>query len=203
MTHTDHRFVPPDWAFQFHGHKCPFMPLGYRMGRLALEKLGTERELDHALHVFCELGEGHPQTCLMDGIQIATGATFGKTLIEKTYWGKLAATFWYPGKTPVRYNLKPEFLKEMGQFEFFTYRKKGIEPSGIPEAVTQQVIDWELGLPDETIYTVAERPDFHYQPPKGSFASAICTGCGELVFERYVRMKDGKPYCIPCSGYKG
>ena len=203
MTHTDHRFVPPDWAFQFHGHKCPFMPLGYRMGRLALEKLGIERELDHALHVVCELGEGHPQTCLMDGIQIATGATFGKTLIEKTYWGKLAATFWYPGKTAVRYHLKPEFLKEMGQFEFFTYRKKGIEPSGIPEAVTQQVIDWGLGLPDQTIYGVADRPDFHYQPPKGSFASAICTGCGELVFERYVRMKDGNPYCIPCSGYKG
>ena len=203
MTHTDHRFVPPDWAFQFHGHKCPFMPLGYRMGRLALEKLGTERELDHALHVICELGEGHPQTCLMDGIQIATGATFGKTLIEKTYWGKLAATFWYPGKTAVRYNLKPEFLKEMGQFEFFSYRKKGIEPSGIPEAVTQEVIDWGLSLSGEKIYAVSEQPDFHYQPPKGSFASAICTGCGELVFERYVRMKDGKPYCIPCSGYKG
>jgi len=203
MTSQVNRFVPPDWAFQFHGHKCPFMPLGYRMGQLALQRLGIERELDHALHVICELGEGHPQTCLMDGIQIAAGATFGKTLIEKTYWGKLAATFWYPGKTPVRYNLKPEFLKEMGQFEFFTYRKKGIEPSGIPEAVTQQVIDWGLSLPDDTVYAVSERPDFHYQPPKGSFASAICTGCGELVFERYVRMKEGKPYCIPCSGYKG
>ncbi|MGA9753377.1 MAG: FmdE family protein [Acidobacteriota bacterium] len=203
MTQANQHFVPPDWAFQFHGHKCPFMPLGYRMGILAIEKLGVEREKDHALHVVCELGEGHPQTCLMDGIQIATGATFGKTLIERTYWGKLAATFWYPGKTPVRYNLKPAFLKEMGGFEFFTYRKKGIEPSGIPEAVTQQVIDWGLSLPGETIYSVAERPDFHYQPPKGSFASAICTGCGELVFERYVRTKDGKPYCIPCSGYKG
>ena len=24
----------PDWAFEFHGHKCPFMPIGYRMGSL-------------------------------------------------------------------------------------------------------------------------------------------------------------------------
>ncbi len=203
MTEHKRRYSPPPWAFQFHGHVCPFMPLGYRMGVLALEKLGVSHEKDHTLHVVCELGEGHPQTCLMDGIQIATGATFGKTLMEKTYWGKLAATFWYPHKTPVRYSLKPEFLKEMGQFEFFTYRKKGIEPSGIPEAVTQEVIEWGVSLPDDKIYTAAERPDFHYQPPKGSFASAICTGCGELVFERYVRMKDGKPYCIPCSGYKG
>ena len=86
MDTYDHRLVPPDWAFEFHGHRCPFMPLGFRMGRLALERLGIEREKDHTLHVFAELGEGHPQTCLMDGIQIATGATFGKTLIEKTLW---------------------------------------------------------------------------------------------------------------------
>ena len=67
--------MPPEWAFTFHGHRCPFMPLGYRMGLLALEALGVDREADHTLHVICELGEGHPQTWLMDGIQIATGAT--------------------------------------------------------------------------------------------------------------------------------
>jgi hypothetical protein len=22
-------YVPPEWAFEFHGHQCPFMPLGY------------------------------------------------------------------------------------------------------------------------------------------------------------------------------
>ncbi len=204
MTEHKHSYSPPPWAFDFHGHMCPFMPLGYRMGILALGRLGIEREKDHGLHVFLEIGEGHPQTCMGDGLQVATGATFAKGLMEKAYWGKLAATFWYPGKTPVRYALKPAFLDEMGHFEFFTnYRKKGIEPSGIPAPVTQEVIDWTLSLPDETIYAVAERPDFHYQPPKGSFNKALCAGCGEVVFERYVRMKDGKPYCIPCSGYKG
>ena len=35
-------FIPPEWAFEFHGHQCPFMPLGYRMARLAMEKLGVE-----------------------------------------------------------------------------------------------------------------------------------------------------------------
>lgn len=85
--------LPPDWALTFHRHRCPFMPLDYRMGMLALGAMGVAREMDHTLHVICELGEGHPQTCLMDGIQAATGATFGKTLMEKTFWGKLAATF--------------------------------------------------------------------------------------------------------------
>ena len=195
------RHTPPEWAFTFHGHRCPFMPLGYRMGLLALEHLGVAREMDHTLHVICELGEGHPQTCLMDGIQAATGATFGKTLIEKTFWGKLAATFWYPGKTAVRFALRAEFLDEFGKQEFFAYRKRGVEPSGIPLEVTQAAIDWTLALGDEGIYTVRARPDFQYQPPKGSFNKSLCSKCGEYVFERYVRHQDGKPVCIPCSGY--
>lgn len=203
MTANKHHHYPPDWAFDFHGHRCPFMPLGYRMGMLALEKLSLQREKDHTLHVICELGEGHPQTCLMDGIQIATGATFGKALMEKTYWGKLAATFWYPGETPVRFALKASFLERFGGFEFFAQRKKGLEPSAIPAPITQELIDWTLSLPDEEIFAVAERQDFHYQPPKGSFNKAVCSICGEVVFERYVRLKDGKPVCIPCSGYKG
>ncbi len=195
--------MPPDWAFEFHGHRCPFLPLGFRMGQLALERLAIAREKNHGLHVIAESGEGHPQACLIDGIQVATGATFGKTLIEKTYWGKLGATFWYPGKTPVRYSLKPAFLDELGKMEFFSYRKRGVEPSEIPEAVTQQVIDWTLALPDEEIFAVAERPDFSYTPPKGSFNKSLCSVCGEYVFERYVRFRDGRPVCIPCSGYRG
>lgn len=193
--------TPPDWAFTFHGHRCPFMPLGYRMGLLALQHLGVAREMDHTLHVICELGEGHPQTCLMDGIQAATGATFGKTLIEKTFWGKLAATFWYPGKTAVRYALRAEFLDEFGTQEFFAYRKRGVEPSGIPSAVTQAAIDWTCALSNEAIYAVQACPDFEYQPPKGSFNKSLCSKCGEYVFERYVRHQGGKPVCIPCSGY--
>jgi len=197
------QFVPPEWAFEFHGHRCPFMPLGYRMGLLALDKLGIEREKDHALHVFLEIGEGHPQICMGDGIQVATGATFAKGLMEKTCWGKLAATFWYPGKVPVRFALKASFLEKFGGFEFFALRKKGIEPSQIPPPITQEVINWTLSQPDGEIYAVTERPDFQYQPPEGSFNKAVCASCGEVVFERYVRLKDGKPHCVPCSGYKG
>jgi formylmethanofuran dehydrogenase subunit E len=194
---------PPEWAFEFHGHRCPFMPLGYRMGLLALKRLGIGREKDHTLRVFLEIGEGHPQMCLGDGVQASTGATFAKGLMEKTGWGKLAATFWYPGKTPVRFALKASFLEKFGGFEFFAQRKKGVEPSLIDPAVTQEVIDWTMEQPDEEVYAVSERPDFAYQPPKGSFNKAVCAACGEVVFERYVRLRDGKPHCIPCSGYRG
>ncbi len=62
--------------------------------------------------------------CFIDGIQAATGATYGKALMEKTFYGKLAAIFYHPKKGAVRYCLKPEFIDAMGKFEFFAFRKK-------------------------------------------------------------------------------
>ena len=193
--------IAPAWAFEFHGHQCPFMPIGYRMGRLALEKLGVEREKDHGLFVIAELGEGHPQTCMMDGIQVATGATFGKLLISKTFYGKLAATFCHPQKGGIRFSLQPDFIDAMGKFEFFVYRKKGMEPSEIPAQVRDEILKWVYEQSDETLFKVELKPDFKYTPVKGSFNKTKCSGCGEYVFDRYLRMKDAKPVCIPCSGY--
>lgn len=196
------KYYPPKWAFEFHGHTCPFMPIGFRMGKLALEYLKIEREMDHGFHVFTELGEGHPQTCMIDGIQAATGATYGKVLMSKLFYGKLAATFYHPSKGAVRFVLKPEFLDEMGKFEFFAYRKRGVEPSGIPEAVTNEVIQWIFGLTDDKVFAIEPKPDFKFTPVKGSFNKDKCSVCGEYVFERYLRVKDGKHLCIPCSGYE-
>jgi len=194
--------IPPEWAFEFHGHLCPFMPIGYRMGQLAMEKLGVEREKDHGFFVFPELGEGHPQTCMMDGIQAATGATYGKVMMAKTFYGKLAATFYHPKKGAVRFSLKPDFIDAMGKFEFFAYRKRGVEPSEIPAAVTNEVVQWMYNQSDEAMFKIEMKPDFSFKPVKGSFNKTKCSVCGEYVFDRYVRMKDGQPLCIPCSGYE-
>lgn len=196
-------FVPPSWAFEFHGHRCPFMPIGFRMGVLAMRELGVDREQDHGFHIFPELGEGHPQTCMMDGLQIATGATYGKVLMAKTFYGKLAATFFHPTKGAVRFALKADFVDAMGQFEFFAYRKRGVEPSAIPAAVVDEVIAWVASQPDDVVFKVEPKPGFQFTPVKGSFAKTKCSACGEYVFDRYVRTKDGAPVCIPCSGYTG
>ena len=41
-----------EWTFEFHGHRCPFMPIGYRMGTVALQKLSVEKSLDHQCTYF-------------------------------------------------------------------------------------------------------------------------------------------------------
>jgi len=195
------RSTVPEWAWEFHGHYCPFMPLGYRMAKRAMQELGVEHEKDHGFFVIPELGIGHPQTCLMDGIQIATGATYGKSLMEKTFWGKLAAIFYHPKKGAVRLSLQAEFLDEFGKFEFFDYRKRRVEPSEIPANVTNEAIKWVYDQPDEKVFKFERLPDYKLTPPRGSFNKVKCVKCGEYVFERYVRMVNGQPHCIPDSSY--
>jgi len=192
---------PPEWAYEFHGHRCPFMPIGYRMGKLAMKELGVDRVKDHGLFAFPELGMGHPQTCTMDGVQVATGCTYGKVLMEKTFYGRLALVLYHPEKGAVRVAMRPEFQEGLGKFEFFAYRKRGIEPSEIPAPVVAEVTEWMFAQPDAALFKVERVPGFRYEPAKNSFNKAKCSKCGEYVFERYVRLVDGELRCIPCSGY--
>jgi formylmethanofuran dehydrogenase subunit E len=197
------QFQIPESAYEFHGHKCPFMPIGYRMGALALQKLEVERCMDHEMHIFSEMGVGHPQGCMQDGIMSSTGATFGKGMIDKLYYGKIAATFWYPNiKGGVRIALRNEFQDKLAPHEFFKYRKQGIEPSQIPDNVCEDIINIVLNASDDELFKVTNLPEFTYKPVKGSFNKAVCEVCGEYVFERYLRVKDGKRVCIPCAGHE-
>lgn len=194
-------FTLPEWTWEFHGHRCPFMPIGHRMGTLMLKTLAAPKAHDHEYFIESELGVGHPQTCLMDGLQAATGCTYGKLMMERMNYGKLAATLWTPSNGSARIAVRPEFSDKLGKYEFFDYRKKGVEPSKIPEPVRLEVINLVFNATDEEMFAVKKRPDYEYKRMKGSFNKATCEGCGEYVFERYVRVKDGKKLCIPCSGY--
>jgi len=191
----------PDWVWKFHGHVCPFMPIGFRMGILAMKELGIERIKDHGAFAFSEMGVGHPQTCLIDGVMAATGCTYGKLMMERLGYGKVATIVYKPGKGAVRIYLRSEFQDELGKYEFFSYRKKGIEPSDVPAEVTEKVVDRVLEASDEELFKVERLPDFSFSRPKGSFTKTKCSRCGEYVFDRYVRMVEGKPVCIPCSDY--
>lgn len=194
-------FTLPEWTWEFHGHRCPFMPIGYRMGTVMLKTLGAPKAQDHEYFIASELGVGHPQTCLMDGLQAATGCTYGKLMMERLNYGKLAATLWTPGTGSVRVTIRPELSDKLGKYEFFEYRKKGIEPSQIPEPVRLEVINLILNADDEDLFVVQKLNDYRHEKIKGSFNKTKCAGCGEYVFDRYVRIKDGKALCIPCSGY--
>ncbi len=193
--------ILPEWTWEFHGHRCPFMPIGYRMGRAAMRELGVDRAKDHGVFALVEIGVGHPQACMADGVMSATGCTYGKLMMERLGYGKMAMILYAPGKGAVRVYLKSEFQDELAKQEFFAYRKRGIEPSEVPPEITKRVVDVVLEAPQEAMFKIGRLPDFRFERPKGSFAKVRCSRCQEYVFERYIRTVDGKPVCIPCSGF--
>lgn len=191
----------PDWVWEFHGHHCPFMPMGYRMGLIGLRELGLEKVKDHGVFAFPEIGVGHPQTCMADGIQASTGCTYGKMMMERANFGKIAYTLYEPSNGAVRVAAQAGFLGALGKYAFFGFRMKGIEPSEIPLDVTMEAVEFVLSVPEEEAFKVEKVADFSFSRPKGTFAKDICESCGEVVFERYIRIKDGKQLCIPCATY--
>ena len=58
-----------------------------------------------------------------------------------------------------------------------------------------------LELPDEEVFDI-RRVTVEVPAYARIFGNAKCSVCGENVMESRLRMKDGKPVCIPCSGQK-
>ena len=97
-------------GIEFHGHKCPAMPMGMRAGLAALERLGVERASNKELYCYLETGPSHAMACFGDGVQVATGCTFGKGNVEKLNYGKIAFTLVdTKNKRSVMVCLNPEF----------------------------------------------------------------------------------------------
>lgn len=69
-----------DDAVKMHGHKGPWLVLGYRAGLRALELLKPKDEHELFCIVKCPLRT--PYTCSVDGIQASTGCTLGKMNIS-------------------------------------------------------------------------------------------------------------------------
>jgi formylmethanofuran dehydrogenase subunit E len=65
---------------RFHGHLGPNVLLGVRMGEHACGVLRIPQHF--GLSVVVECPEGPPHTCLIDGLQLSTGATMGKENIS-------------------------------------------------------------------------------------------------------------------------
>lgn len=68
-------------AVNFHGHLGPYLVLGLKMGDLAVKKLKAKKHFGIKATVKGALNK--PKSCLIDGIQISTGCTYGKGNIAK------------------------------------------------------------------------------------------------------------------------
>lgn len=68
-------------ATYFHGHLGPYLVLGLKAGDFALKYLKAKRYFGLEINVFGL--DKKPKSCIIDGLQLSTGATFGKGNIRK------------------------------------------------------------------------------------------------------------------------
>jgi formylmethanofuran dehydrogenase subunit E len=68
-------------AVSFHGHLGPYLVLGLLAGEYALRKLNCKKYFGLEIKVWG--ADKKPKSCLIDGLQLSTGATYGKGNIRK------------------------------------------------------------------------------------------------------------------------
>ena len=186
----------------FHGHNCPAMPMGLRVSLAAMEALGVEQRAGAGeLVALVDLDEAHCATCFADGVQVATGCTFGKGNIKKLHYGKWGLTLIdrKQGKA-VRVVPLAGAMEANKRTEFMALRKAGVPPSQIPADIAEPLVERVMKAPADQLYTVGEVVDYEWQEPAHTFESVVCDGCGEMVVERNARVQAGRVLCIPCAG---
>lgn len=78
-------------AERFHGHLGPYLVLGILAGELALKKLKVKKYFGLEVKVYG--ANKKPKSCLIDGLQLSTGATYGKGNINKFNGSKILVEF--------------------------------------------------------------------------------------------------------------
>jgi len=80
---------------KFHGHLGPYVTIGLRMGQVAKRELGDYRGMSAT--IYCSLVP--PVRCLLDGVQMSSGCTFGKANIKVKPGANPKAVFTKAGRT--------------------------------------------------------------------------------------------------------
>jgi len=98
---------------ELHGHLGIYTLIGVKMGVKAREYLEAKFG---RIHIESSAGIVPPVSCINDGLQVSTGATFGHGLISSppTENALPEAVFRYNGKI-IRMKLKPSVLSEIQQ----------------------------------------------------------------------------------------
>ena len=95
---------------KFHGHIGPYAVIGYKMGLIANRMLGSNPFSKKAV---VWTGTNPPISCIVDGIQISSGCTFGKGNISIKNEGIAKVEFSTNDGKNIKIILKQKIRKEI------------------------------------------------------------------------------------------
>lgn len=192
-------------AGAFHGHFCPFLALGVMAGVRAQQELDVDPERSDDIVVILET-----TGCFADGVQVATGCTFGNGALVYRDVGKTAFTL-ARRDTPdsgVRISV-PDGNSIVRReypdaFEQFVERRRSRDGSRETDSTVQEAwADVAFDLIDRPLSDFSEIetgvsvaiPD----EPTADRSSVRCTACGEVVIESKAVEEDGEIRCRSCA----
>lgn len=123
-------------AGRFHGHLGPYLLLGYLAGKLAVEKLKPDNELE--LHANVKFSTKTPYSCVVDGVQCSTWCTLGKGNISMENSTDRLIKFSKKDGGELVVKVKREILTKLD--------KMGV----------QEAVGWLAGLPIRRIFEIKE-----------------------------------------------
>ena len=196
-------------AREFHGHLCPYLVLGLRASIIAMKNLETSKtDIEETISEE-NLAIVEVNNCFADGVQVATGCTFGNNSLIYIDTGKNAITLvkrrsW----EGVRVYIDAEKLRE----RYFSrevvelFEKVIIRREGNAKDINRIHKLWT-----ELAYKMLEIPENEFKVERVRvkplerapiFKSVRCSRCGELVMETRVIYINGEPLCPVCAGAK-
>lgn len=189
-------------AGELHGHYCPGLAYGVRAAFRAVTDLGI-----HSTGMEEVVAIVESNNCFADGIQFVTGCTFANNALIFRDIGKTAVTLARRNGEGVRVvvDMDRESLaqREPEAMDLFqkvvAERKENEEDSVKLRQLWRRASFNMLDVSDDELLKV-QRVTVEMPAYAGIFASVTCSVCGESVMEPRIRMKDGKPVCLPCSG---
>lgn len=183
-----------------HGHACPPLVLGLRAGQFAMSALGVPRAVGRDLFAMVEMGSDHYAQGFADGIQVATGCTFGKELILRVPHGKLGVRLadQHTGRA-VRVVPRPEKLDALARSPWFQACEASRTLWEAPAEVTDAAIEEILSASDESLFLCSIIFPLRIEDPVTVFESFVCAACGEHALVGYLRNSGKDRLCIACD----
>ncbi len=191
-------------AGELHGHWCNYLAYGVMAGYYGIKEVGvTNTGMEEIIAIV------ETNNCFSDGVQMITGCTLGNNSLIYRDWGKTSVTISMRDGQAVRVALDPDFEDKRPEvypdaYELFDRLVVKREPSE-PEEYSKMMLLFsemsvrELSIPFDKMFhitkTTIDVPE--YAP---IFESKRCSVCGENVMETRVIEKEGKYFCIGCSG---
>jgi formylmethanofuran dehydrogenase subunit E len=106
-------------AIKFHGHLGPYLVLGLLAGEFALKSVGSKKHFGVEVKVWG--ANKRPKSCLIDGLQLSTGATYGKGNIQKINSSRICVLFsGVENKKRVKLTFKKDLLGKLNALKGHT-----------------------------------------------------------------------------------